>query len=164
MRSVSSALRVSAPSSLACPRLRPLPQVSSKDRVLAVAARPLCPLAGHLLSQALSLQNLLGCGERFCTGDRLKAGGNCEPGSFPFRLLPKHLTGIKVPPRGNQFHRLKPNFFPSSSPSLSPSLPPSLASLSASKGMISSEIKPLGLKVPAVHRPPGLRACARAPP
>ena len=62
-------------------------------------------------------------------------GMHLKRGNFPFCILPKHLTGIKVAPQENQFRILKPNFFPAYS--LSPSL-----SVSDSKRAISSEIKP----------------------
>lgn len=64
----------------------------------------------------------------------------CKCGKFPFCILPKHLTRIKVSPQGNQFHILKPNFFPSCIFFLP-------LSVSDSKGMISSETKPLVLRV-----------------
>lgn len=57
---------------------------------------------------------------------------------IPFCILPKHLTRIKVPPRGTNFTYWNQTFF-----LLILSL-----SVSDSKGMISSEIKPLVLKVP----------------
>lgn len=90
----------------------PPPPNRTRCIFLAVAGQPLCHLVRHLLfplSQAIpglvASRSTSVESERFCTETQSQSAREyiCKRGKFPICILPKHLTRIKVSPRGTNF-------------------------------------------------------------